>query len=61
MSTILILLMVCGQVDTVIIKEPSKAPVYTHSIDEDTKHTVAEVLKSKPVIIIYKEDRGVCV
>lgn len=53
--------MVCGQVDTVIIKEPSKAPVYTHSIDEDTKHTVAEVLKSKPVIIIYKEDRGVCV
>ena len=53
--------MVCGTIDTVIIKPVDKPAIHLH----DTKRPdIALVLKAiiakKPTLIVYKEDRGIC-
>ena len=62
MDIILIVLLVCGQPDTIIIKEPNKAAVYTHNVKgAKTLDVLIEVIKTKPIVIEYEDKRGICV
>jgi len=61
MDIILIVLLVCGQPDTFIVKEPDKQATYTHDIyNNHVNESILEVLKTDPVVIMYEEDRGRC-
>ena len=59
MDIILIVLLTCGLPDTFIIKEPESNPVYYRSNSIGFKH-LQKVLDSKPVTIIYKDNREIC-
>jgi len=53
---------VCGQPDTVIVKFPNKPEAtMTHSVKHpDVQDAIIDILKQKPVIITYEDDRGIC-
>jgi len=60
-EVILIVLLVCGQVDTVIVKHPDKVPVYTHDLkNPGINRDLTKILKNKPIVIKYEEKRGHC-
>lgn len=62
MKTILIAIMVCGQLDTVIIKQPGENPVYTHDLyNKSIQEEVIKIMKKDPVIISYEDDRSFCI
>ena len=59
---ILIVLMMCGKPDTLIVKEPDKAPIYTHNIrSEEVMDSVERIMKTDPIVIIYEDKRSVCI
>lgn len=59
---ILIVLLVCGKPDTFIVKEPEKDPVFTHQVTNDkVMDSIMTILETKPTIIIYEDNRGICV
>ena len=60
-EVILIMMFVCGQADTVIIKKPNETAVYTHELRNPiVVLDITEILKGNPIIIEYHEDRGRC-
>jgi len=61
-SIIIIFMFVCGQPDTVIVKFPNKPEAtMTHSVKHpDVQDAIIDILKQKPVIITYEDDRGIC-
>ena len=62
MEPIIIFIMLCGTVDTVIVKQVDKAPAYTHNITENTLNELNQIVEGKkPVIIKYEDKRGLCV
>jgi len=61
-SIVLILMFVCGQPDTIIVKFPgSDKTIVTHEVHHPKiQKAVSDILKHDPVIISYEDDRGVC-
>lgn len=60
MDIILIVLLTCGFPDTFIIKEPDKKPVYYRSNNIDNVY-LNRVILTEPTVIVYKDNREVCV
>lgn len=61
-EVILIILMVCGQPDTFIVKHPNKPPMYTHKVKEpEVLAWMLKGIKKEPIIIRHTEKRGICV
>ena len=61
MDIILIVLLVCGQPDTLIIKEPNKTATYSHDVKSlSVLKVLHDTLKTKPIIIEYEDKRGIC-
>lgn len=61
-SVILVIIMVCGQIDTVLIKQPNKGAIYTRDLSNPRiDKELGVILKQKPVVIKYEDDRGICV
>ena len=60
---ILIMLFVCGKVDTVIVKYPKEdKAIYTRQFDNPQfVEELSRIMKTKPVIIGYEDDRGICI
>ena len=53
--------MVCGQPDTLIIKEPLKQAKYTHNVhSEKVLLKLKELLNTEPTVITYEDKRGKC-
>ena len=62
MKIILIILFVCGNPDTFIVKHPDKAPVYVHGIyNVKVLQELKSIIKTEPIIIKYSDDREMCV
>jgi len=61
-SIVLIIMFVCGQPDTIVVKFPDNPkPIVTHNVhDQGVMEAIADILKSKPTIIPYEDDRGTC-
>ena len=58
---IVILILVCGQPDTLIIKEPLKQAKYTHNVhSEKVLLKLKELLNTGPTVITYEDKRGTC-
>ena len=59
---VLIIMFVCGQPDTVIVKFPDNPkPIVTHDVyDPGVMKALSDVIKAKPIIIPYEDDRGTC-
>ncbi len=62
MNTVfIVVLLVCGQPDTIIIKHPNKSPTYTHSVrSEQLWLNLNKIMKGEHDIIIYQDKRGIC-
>ena len=62
MNTIVIIIMLCGSTDTVIVKQPDMKPVYTHNVTHpETLANLKVILSKKPTVIVYNDDRDLCV
>jgi len=61
-SIILVVLFVCGQPDTIIVKYPDSAKtVTTHQVSHPKiLEDLSKILAEKPIVITYEEDRGTC-
>jgi hypothetical protein len=61
-SIILIIMFVCGQPDTIIVKFPDNPnPIMTHEVyNPDIQDALGDIIKAKPIIIPYEDDRGTC-
>lgn len=60
-KVILIIMYICGQPDTVIVKRPDAVPMYTHNINDPRYiNEIVKIMKGDPIIIKYEEDRGHC-
>ena len=60
-EVILIILFVCGQPDTFIIKEPNLRATYIHDFRAPEKaERILGVFEKGPIIIQYNEERGYC-
>ena len=60
-KTVLVILYVCGQPDTFIVKEPELAPTYTHAIvSEDAALRILKILETNPIVIRHEDNRGTC-
>lgn len=60
-SIIVILLFVCGQPDTIIVKAPDKRATYTHDVSSPRMLSSLEyILAQNPIVIKYEDDRGIC-
>ena len=61
-SIILIIMFVCGQPDTALVKFPDNPePIYTHSLsDPDVQKSLMDIIESNPIMIMYEDDRGTC-
>lgn len=58
---IIVLLMVCGQPDVVIVKQPNETPVYTTDVyNPAVVEDLEKLLRHNPEVIIYEEERGTC-
>jgi len=58
---IIILMLVCGQPDTVILKYPESPAMVTHSLQHpDVLMDIAKILNTKHILITYEDDRGIC-
>lgn len=61
MKTILIIMYICGQPDTILWKSPDSNAQFTHHLYHPATQTnILEILKTDPVVIRYYDDRGVC-
>ena len=61
MDIILVVLLVCGQPDTYIVKEPGKDATYSHQTqDPDVAKSISGILSTKPIVIIHEDKRGRC-
>lgn len=61
MNIILIIIMVCGSMDTVIVKNPSMKAFYTHDVSNpDIILKVNEIMSKDHTLIVYEEKRGFC-
>jgi len=59
---ILVVLLVCGKIDTFILKSPDQKAVFTHKVKSPKiQQQIADILSQNPVIITYEDDRGYCV
>ena len=62
MDIIIVLMLVCGQPDTIIVKEPDQKATYTHNVkNPDVLDRVGKILQTNPTVIIYEDKRGICV
>lgn len=61
-SVIIIVLIVCGQADTIIVKMPNaETAKYTHDVrNPAVLDDIVEILKGDHILIRYEEDRGRC-
>lgn len=58
---IMVVIIVCGQIDTVIIKDGTGKTTYTHKVTAHaTAKRIIDILNKKPIVIIYEENRGTC-
>ena len=59
---VLIIMFVCGQPDTVIVKLPDNPkPIVTHDVyDQGIQEAISDILKRDPIIIPYEDERGTC-
>ncbi len=62
-KVIIVILMVCGQPDTVIVKRPNKVPTYTHSVTDPRamEQLLKGVTDDNSVVIVYKDDINICI
>lgn len=60
MKTVIIFLMMCGKVDTVIVKKPEMNPIYTHDITEEVAKEVQKMIDKDSVVIVYQDKRVTC-
>ena len=61
MESVFVFLMMCGKVDTVIVKFPDKDPVYTQHITEETVKKLNEIITKDSTVIIYEDKRIKCI
>ena len=60
-EVIVILMLVCGQPDTILIKAPDQQATYTHDVfNEIVVKNLADILEKKPTVIVYEDKRGIC-
>lgn len=60
-SIIVIVLMLCGTVDTVIVKAPNQQATYTHNLSSpEIVSSLEAIMAQNPIVIKYEEDRGFC-
>lgn len=58
---ILVVIFVCGQADTIIVKYPDGTSRYTHNVNsEGVLEEYYKLLEKKHILINYVEDRGTC-
>lgn len=61
MDTVFVFLMMCGRIDTVIVKFPDKDPVYTQTISEETVKQLDELITKDSIVIIHEDKRIQCI
>lgn len=60
-SIIIIVMLVCGQPDTVIVKYPDKQSVFSHNLRSPAiMKDIADILSSEHVLITYEDERSIC-
>lgn len=60
-SIIIILMLVCGQPDTVIVKYPDKQSMFSHNLKSPAiMNDIAKVLSLEHVLIVYEDERSTC-
>jgi len=59
---VLIIMFVCGQPDTIVVKFPDNPkPIVTHDVyNPEIQEALIDIIKTKPVIIPYEDERGTC-
>ena len=58
---ILIVMYICGAVDTIIYKPEDGQPIFTHTLESVTPKFMEDLMKLDHTVIEYHEDRGTCV
>ena len=62
MNAVLIVIMMCGSIDTVIVKLEGETAIFEHGIvSEKMVKTVAKAFDQKLITITYTDDRDTCV
>lgn len=63
METVLVFIMLCGQLDTIILKVPNEPQVQTNHITLKVEKAVVEILnaENKPIVIMYDNKVAVCI
>ena len=54
-------MLVCGSVDTVLVKQPDKKAMYTHDVrSPEIASKIKALLAQNPTVIVYEDERGIC-